>query len=171
MKSSMYFAPMVLLAASCQVGTPCETSAQCSNNEVCSQERCTYAFNRFYDVVVIQAEVPETDANGATWDEDQSGPDVYAEVGFSGESGGCYSQTVFETTTPFWEEVCSVWVPDHGTFLINLWEEDIGEEDPFIAGFYWEGAASFIEVLKADGNAVSATDEYDVATVQFTVWP
>ena len=171
MNTLIRICPWIIFAASCQIGSPCKTSSECGNTEVCAESRCTYAFDRFYDVVLIQAEVPETDADGAAWDTDDSGPDVYAETGFSGETGGCFSQTVFETTTPFWEEICPIWVPDHGTFLINLWEEDVGEEDPFIAGFYWEGAASFIDVLKSDGNAIETQDDYDVATIQFTVWP
>lgn len=164
--------PIVLMAGvGCQAGTPCDSSVECRNNEVCSVNECTYAFNRFYDVVIIQAEVPQTDSTGAVWDTDSDGPDVYAEVGFSGETGGCYTHTVFETETPFWEEICSIWVPDHGTFLINLWEEDVVEEDPFIAGFYWEGAGSFIDVLKSDGNAITARDEYDIASVQLAIQP
>ena len=80
--------PLIVIAgAACQQGTPCDLSTDCRNNEVCSFGECTYAFNRFYDVIVIQAEVPQTDGTGTVWDADSEGPDVYAEVGFSGESG------------------------------------------------------------------------------------
>lgn len=171
LKTFVYSLPFLLLSVSCAGTTPCEKSTDCRNNEVCSEQQCTYAFNRFYDFVLIQASVPDTDPDGAAWDVDSGGPDVYAEVGFSGETGGCFSHTVFDTTTPFWEEFCAIWVPDHGTLLINLWEEDVGEDDAFIAGFYYEGAASFIEVLRADGDAIDARDNYDVASMQFTVQP
>ena len=161
----------LLLLSACGRGTPCEESTDCGSTEVCVQETCAYAFDRFYDVVIIRSEVPNTNADGGAWDDGSNAPDPFAEVGFSGSGEGCFTPTVFDTTEPFWEEICPIWVPDHGTFLVNVWDEDVGSEDQFIAGFYWEGAASFIDLLKSDGNAISVRDEYDSATLELTFLP
>jgi hypothetical protein len=172
MRTSLFTIGGFIMLGACRSGQPCEISTDCHSTEVCADAVCEYAFNRFYDVVIIEAVVPEDNAESQSWDADANGPDVYAETGFSGESNGCFTHVVFDTTTPFWEAVCPVWIPDYGTFLINLWDEDIGsDEDDWIAGFYWEGAESFVEVLRSDGVAIETEDEYDSASIRFTVLP
>ena len=165
------FTSLSLLTA-CETGTPCESSSECASTEICYQSRCDYAFDRYYDVIIIEAEVPETYPDGGDWDFDGSAPDLYVETGFSGQSNGCYTHTVYDTISPFWEAECSIWVPDMGTFLLNIWDEDEGEnDDEFAYGFYWEGAQAFTPLLKSDGNALTADDESERATITFTLVP
>lgn len=117
-------------------GPLCSHHADCEATEYCDGT-CEPVFERAWEITVLDATTTWEAPDGGPWDEDYSPPDLYADFGVLGGEG-CFTTVEWDTTEPWWGQVCRFYVADDAALIVDLWDVD-NDKDVYVTGWTWAG--------------------------------
>lgn len=132
-----------------EVGQACNESLDCPALQVCHDHHCGCAFDRNYEIEIINAGVYARAPGGYCWEDDPPScadfPDVYAIMEVEGRDP-YRTETIQDSFAPIWNESFEVFIDRHTTYGIWLYDEDPGEEsDDIVLEFGIEWGFFFTE--------------------------
>jgi hypothetical protein len=147
----------------------CSSHDECEWDEFCYDAECQAALDRDYSVSIYSAQVDEQKPDGSDWDAFGGAPDLYIKM-YMEDGDSCVTDTRDDDFSPTWNQSCSFVFDGSDTFWIEIWDEDISDDDG-VFGWYFEASDGMISMARGSGVRQTLDDSSGTIEVEFRIDP